>query len=316
MSEPVRPVPPGRTCSASCMASRQTLLAFETRLPVAAPAPRRATLPQAFGASIVSSYGSGPSTRPAALASSLVAAAATTIGADLTTSRRAGPTRRVGRDAESSGRLGRGTARTPGALRRRRATRCRLPRPGCAQEASGTDRDPPFGWLAGRTLPRGAGRGVAACTAALLARPAGLRAARPALGATTACRTLRSGGRPIRTRGLRRGGHAANLSAPAAAPRRSTIRSRPKTTKGPPKGPFRTEKSGGVLLSQGDDSQVPSALVGLTSVFGMGTGVTPPLWPPKPLSRGGATRHGWQPEPSRELHSEHEHRCRSKPSAD
>ena len=40
-------------------------------------------------------------------------------------------------------------------------------------------------------------------------------------------------------------------------------------------------KSGGVLLSQGRSSQVPSALEGLTSVFGMGTGVTPPLWPPK-----------------------------------
>ena len=44
--------------------------------------------------------------------------------------------------------------------------------------------------------------------------------------------------------------------------------------------PFR-KKSGGVLLSQGHSSQVPSALEGLTSVFGMGTGVTPPLWPPK-----------------------------------
>ena len=36
----------------------------------------------------------------------------------------------------------------------------------------------------------------------------------------------------------------------------------------------------GVLLSQGLP-QVPSALAGLTSVFGMGTGVTPPLWPPE-----------------------------------
>lgn len=44
--------------------------------------------------------------------------------------------------------------------------------------------------------------------------------------------------------------------------------------------PFQ-EKSGGVLLSQAVSHQVPSALEGLTSVFGMGTGVTPPLWPPK-----------------------------------
>ena len=36
-------------------------------------------------------------------------------------------------------------------------------------------------------------------------------------------------------------------------------------------------ETGGVLLSQGISPQVPSALVGLTAVFGMGTGVTPPL---------------------------------------
>ena len=41
------------------------------------------------------------------------------------------------------------------------------------------------------------------------------------------------------------------------------------------------EKTGGVLLSQGISTQVPSALRGLTSVFGMGTGVTLSLWPPE-----------------------------------
>ena len=46
--------------------------------------------------------------------------------------------------------------------------------------------------------------------------------------------------------------------------------------KAPRRGAF-FKKSGGDLLSQGDSPQVPSALVGLTSVFGMGTGVTPPL---------------------------------------
>jgi hypothetical protein len=45
-----------------------------------------------------------------------------------------------------------------------------------------------------------------------------------------------------------------------------------------------TKKSGGVLLSQGLTSQVPSALTGLTSVFGMGTGMTLTLSPPKLLS--------------------------------
>ena len=38
-----------------------------------------------------------------------------------------------------------------------------------------------------------------------------------------------------------------------------------------------SEKSGGVLLSQGVYPQVPLALAVLTSVFGMGTGVTLPL---------------------------------------
>ena len=42
-----------------------------------------------------------------------------------------------------------------------------------------------------------------------------------------------------------------------------------------------SEKSGGDLLSQAVSDQVPSALEGLTSVFGMGTGVTPPQLPPK-----------------------------------
>jgi hypothetical protein len=37
---------------------------------------------------------------------------------------------------------------------------------------------------------------------------------------------------------------------------------------------------GSVLLSQGLPPQVPSALEGLTSVFGMGTGGSPPLSPP------------------------------------
>ena len=58
------------------------------------------------------------------------------------------------------------------------------------------------------------------------------------------------------------------------------------------------EKSGGVLLSQGVYPQVPSALAGLTAVFGMGTGVTPPPWPPETCCQGGQT--------PRELQSEHE----------
>ena len=58
----------------------------------------------------------------------------------------------------------------------------------------------------------------------------------------------------------------------------------PMMQKGPApggRGAFLYDYSGDVLLSQGDFPQVPSALAGLTSVFGMGTGVTPPLWPPE-----------------------------------
>ena len=45
--------------------------------------------------------------------------------------------------------------------------------------------------------------------------------------------------------------------------------------------PSLSKKSGGDLLSQGAPPQVPSARAVFTSVFGMGTGVTPPLWPPE-----------------------------------
>jgi hypothetical protein len=42
---------------------------------------------------------------------------------------------------------------------------------------------------------------------------------------------------------------------------------------------------GSVLLSRPVSRIVPSALEGLTSVFGMGTGVAPPLSPPKNKKR-------------------------------
>ena len=48
---------------------------------------------------------------------------------------------------------------------------------------------------------------------------------------------------------------------------------------------FSSTNSGSDLLSQGVYPQVPSALAGLTAVFGMGTGVSPPLWPPEILCR-------------------------------
>src|SRR5206468_8217446 len=44
---------------------------------------------------------------------------------------------------------------------------------------------------------------------------------------------------------------------------------------------FSLFKTGGVLLSREVALRVPSALAGLTSLFGMGRGVSPPLSPPK-----------------------------------
>jgi hypothetical protein len=40
-------------------------------------------------------------------------------------------------------------------------------------------------------------------------------------------------------------------------------------------------KSGGVLLSHAVTHAVSSALQGLTTEFGMGSGVAPALWPPE-----------------------------------
>ena len=60
-----------------------------------------------------------------------------------------------------------------------------------------------------------------------------------------------------------------------------------------------SKEPGGDLLSQGVSPQVPSARAVLTAVFGMGTGVSPPPWPPEIICR--ARRRAL-----RELHSEHE----------
>jgi hypothetical protein len=47
--------------------------------------------------------------------------------------------------------------------------------------------------------------------------------------------------------------------------------------------PFQRRTPGDDLLSQEVYLQVPSARAGLTAVFGMGTGMTPPPWPPGEL---------------------------------
>ena len=45
--------------------------------------------------------------------------------------------------------------------------------------------------------------------------------------------------------------------------------------------PLRLYNPGGVLLSRGVAPEVPSALEDFTTLFGMGRGVSPPLWPPE-----------------------------------
>ncbi len=47
------------------------------------------------------------------------------------------------------------------------------------------------------------------------------------------------------------------------------------------KTPQNKKRPGSDLLSHGVPATVPSALKGLTSVFGMGTGVSPSAWPPE-----------------------------------
>jgi hypothetical protein len=51
-------------------------------------------------------------------------------------------------------------------------------------------------------------------------------------------------------------------------------------------------KSGGVLLSHAVTHVVSSALQGLTTEFGMASGVAPALWPPETLCHVTAGRHG------------------------
>ncbi len=59
---------------------------------------------------------------------------------------------------------------------------------------------------------------------------------------------------------------------------------------------------GSDLLSQGASPQVPSARAGLTAVFGMGTGVSPPLWPPETVRSAGLPTLFWVDAPRLWLH--------------
>src|SRR5207237_3536231 len=98
-------------------------------------------------------------------------------------------------------------------------------------------------------------------------------------------------------RGRRRspGSYRGTLSAPPET-RRIRRGNRPCSATKPPaldRGLRLSSYSGGDLLSRGVTPQVPSALAVLTSVFGMGTGVSPPLWPPEiPLISGSTSPLG------------------------
>ncbi len=120
-------------------------------------------------------------------------------------------------------------------------------------------------------------------------RPRALRASRGRRRASAPRRDLRSASSGSSS-GLRSEGRAGTAAAyPATAPPQPGHTGEPRSegpvdaSEPPARGRgFAQARSGGDLLSQGISPQVPSALEGLTSVFGMGTGVTPPPSPPKP----------------------------------
>jgi hypothetical protein len=78
-------------------------------------------------------------------------------------------------------------------------------------------------------------------------------------------------------------------------------------------------KNGGDLLSQGREAQVPSALRGLTALFGMGRGVAPSLSPPKSGEAGALSdlencTHGLPPERARRSGEQRKIKISVKPS--
>ncbi len=96
------------------------------------------------------------------------------------------------------------------------------------------------------------------------ARSSGCGVRRRSVGAMI-CFLVLEGVRPYRSMSTEPG---ANATKPAGSPKGV--------------GGLRHSKySGGDLLSQEVPLQVPSAQAGLTAVFGMGTGVSPPPWPPE-----------------------------------
>ena len=170
-----------------------------------------------------------------------------------------------------------------------------------AHPLSGGGSAPPLAPLTRHRLHRSDGDPPASGLRPRRGTPAPLACARsPAVGAARGAGRARTARRPAaravlslaagaRRAGSRPVGHPGTLPAhrsrPASPIRAGTRRSAPGV-----QGRFFERNSGGVLLSQGVYPQVPSALAGLTAVFGMGTGVTPPPWPPETCCQLGATR--------------------------
>jgi hypothetical protein len=93
--------------------------------------------------------------------------------------------------------------------------------------------------------------------------------------------------RDARSQLRRRAGAAACALLALAVPQPSTDTASGglRASEGPPEGGPCSQKTGGVLLSQALASQVPSALRGLTALFGMGRGVSPSPKPPEKHER-------------------------------
>ena len=120
-------------------------------------------------------------------------------------------------------------------------------------------------------------------------RGAGRVPCEPGDGAALHDQPVRRGrpGRPLRRR-IRRSA-SASAGCERSTPTGARSCARPRTTKSRSRRPFVNEIVGGDLLSREVALRVPSARAGLTSLFGMGRGVPPPLSPPK-LSRARVKR--------------------------
>ena len=153
----------------------------------------------------------------------------------------------------------------PRVMTRTRTKRTASPS-GSSARSTWRSTSPPSASTASSRLPAERGPRTGSCRERSGRRPDGRRSRRPAAAGAPRPRASRS--------------RRAPAAAPSHAGRRLGARRGARNDEEPPGGGSR-ERNGGDLLSQGRESQVPSALRGLTALFGMGRGVSPSLWPPK-----------------------------------